>query len=58
MIADYHGLLTDPQVLAVLLDSTPGVVDHGLFPPSMVATVIVARGDEIEHREISAPSSD
>ena len=58
VIADYHGLLTDPQVLALLLDSTPGVVDHGLFPPSMVATVIVARGDEIEHREISAPTSD
>ena len=54
MIADYHGVLTDPQVLALLLDSTPGVVDHGLFPPSMVATVIVARGDEIEHREISS----
>ena len=58
VIADYHGVLTDPQVLALLLDSTPGVVDHGLFPPSMVATVIVARGDEIEHREISAPTSD
>lgn len=58
VIADYHGLLTDPQSLAELLDSTPGVVDHGLFPPSMVATVIVARGDEIEHREISAPTSD
>ena len=57
VIADYHGVLTDPQVLALLLDSTPGVVDHGLFPPSMVATVIVARGDEIEHREISAPTS-
>ena len=54
VIADYHGVLTDPQVLALLLDSTPGVVDHGLFPPSMVATVIVARGDEIEHREISS----
>ncbi len=54
VIADYHGVLTDPQVLALLLDSTPGVVDHGLFPPSMVATVIVARGDEIEHREIGS----
>ena len=54
VIADYHGVLTDPQVLALLLDSTPGVVDHGLFPPSMVATVIVARGDEIEHRKISS----
>jgi ribose 5-phosphate isomerase A len=58
VIADYHGVFTDPQALAELLDSTPGVVDHGLFPPSMVATVIVARGDAIEHREISPPTSD
>jgi ribose 5-phosphate isomerase A len=54
VIADYQGVFTDPQALAELLDSTPGVVDHGLFPPSMVATVIVARGDVIEHREISS----
>ncbi len=58
VIADYHGLVTDPAALALLLASTPGVVEHGLFPPSMVATVIVARGDEIEHREISPPTSD
>jgi ribose 5-phosphate isomerase A len=58
VIADYHGVFTDPQALAELLDSTPGVVDHGLFPPSMVATVIVARGDEVEQREIGAPRSD
>ena len=54
VIADYHGLVTDVEALALLLASTPGVVEHGLFPPSMVATVIVARGDEIEHREISS----
>ena len=58
VIADYHGLVTDVEALALLLASTPGVVEHGLFPPSMVATLIVARGDEIEHREISAPTSD
>ncbi len=56
VIADYHGLVTDVEALALLLASTPGVVEHGLFPPSMVATVIVARGDEIEHREISTPN--
>lgn len=58
VIADYHAPFGDALALAELLSSTPGVVDHGLFPPSMVATVIVARGDEIEHREISAPTSD
>ena len=54
VIADYHGLVTDVEALALLLASTPGVVEHGLFPPSMVATVIVARGDEIEHRSVSS----
>ncbi len=54
VIADYQGRFTDPAALAELLAATPGVVEHGLFPPSMVATVIVARGDEIEHRQISS----
>ena len=55
VIADYHGARHRPAGRSpLLLGSTPGVVDHGLFPPSMVATVIVARGDEIEHREISS----
>jgi ribose 5-phosphate isomerase A len=54
VIADYRGAFTDPEALALLLNRTPGVVEHGLFPPSMVATVIVARGDEIEHRAISS----
>jgi len=31
----------DPGVLAALLASIPGVVDHGLFPPEMVSEVIV-----------------
>ncbi|HMK09993.1 MAG TPA: ribose 5-phosphate isomerase A [Acidimicrobiales bacterium] len=57
VIADYTGTFTDPAALATWLAETPGVVEHGLFPPHMVATVIVARGDEIEHREISAPTS-
>ncbi|HTN81655.1 MAG TPA: ribose 5-phosphate isomerase A [Acidimicrobiales bacterium] len=57
VIADYTGVFTDPAALAEWLAQTPGVVEHGLFPPHMVATVIVARGGEIEHREISAPSS-
>ena len=30
----------------------PGVVDHGLFPPALVADVIVARGDEVERRSL------
>src|ERR1700730_16715759 len=39
-IADYHGPADDPAALAVRLSSSPGLVEHGLFPPEMVATVL------------------
>jgi ribose 5-phosphate isomerase A len=50
-IADYHGEVGDPAVLAARLSATPGVVDHGLFGPELVHDVLIARGEEIEHRE-------
>jgi ribose 5-phosphate isomerase A len=50
-IADYRGDITDPAALAARLSATPGVIDHGLFPPDLVDDVLIARGDEIEHRE-------
>ena len=46
-----RGAVGDPAVLAQRLASTPGVVDHGLFPPDMVATILVARGDSIERTD-------
>ncbi len=49
VIADYRGEVGDPILLAARLSATPGVVDHGLFPPALVADVLVARGDEVEH---------
>ena len=45
VIADYLGEIAGPTGLAGRLQPTPGVVDHGLFPPTLVADVIVARGD-------------
>jgi len=47
-IADYQGPVTDPVSLAAWLSSTPGVVEHGLFPPEMVATVLVGNGKSVE----------
>jgi ribose 5-phosphate isomerase A len=44
VIADYHGPVDDPAALAARLSSMPGVVEHGLFPPEMVATILVGRG--------------
>ena len=52
VLADYHGEVGDPAALAALLDAAPGVVAHGLFPPSLVSTVLIARGDEVEMRQI------
>jgi ribose 5-phosphate isomerase A len=40
VIADYYGEIGDPGELAELLAATPGVVEHGLFEPQLVATVI------------------
>jgi ribose 5-phosphate isomerase A len=48
VIADYHGPTDDPAALAAWLSSMPGVVEHGLFPAKMVATVLVARGGSVD----------
>jgi ribose 5-phosphate isomerase A len=48
VIADYLGEIADPAALATTLASIPGVVDHGLFPASIVAEVLVGRGDSVE----------
>lgn len=51
IIADYTGVFDDPEELAIRLSTTVGVVEHGLFPPSMVSEVIVARGESVERFE-------
>ena len=51
VIADYHGPVDDPAELAVRLSTTPGVVQHGLFPPEMVATVLVGRGESVDRTD-------
>jgi ribose 5-phosphate isomerase A len=52
VIADYRGQFGDPSALAAELDAIPGVVEHGLFPASMVSDVLIARGEDVEHRRI------
>ena len=46
LIADYGGPVGDPGDLATLFSATPGVVEHGLFPPQLVSDVIVGRGEK------------
>jgi ribose 5-phosphate isomerase A len=41
VLADFLGECDDPAALSARLAATPGVVEHGLFPPSLVSTVIV-----------------
>lgn len=48
VIADYHGSVGDPEALAARLAATPGVVEHGLFPPALVHEILVARGDRVQ----------
>lgn len=48
VLVDWVGAVEDPAELARRLSSTPGVVDHGLFPPELVDEVLVGRGDRVE----------
>ena len=52
VIADYHGPVGDPRLLAARLSSTPGVVEHGLFPPEMVTTILVGRGESADRTDL------
>jgi ribose 5-phosphate isomerase A len=48
VIVDYTGPVGDPAHLAAVLSSTAGVVEHGLFAPELVSSVVVARGEQVE----------
>jgi ribose 5-phosphate isomerase A len=50
VIADWNAEFDDPATLACYFAAIAGIVDHGLFPPSLVSDVVIARGDQVEHR--------
>jgi ribose 5-phosphate isomerase A len=52
LIADCMAPFDDPAAHAAWLDSVPGVVGHGLFGPDLVSDVLVARGEDVEHRRV------
>jgi len=54
LIADHLGPIEDPARLAARLAAGPGVLEHGLFPAAMVHDVLIARGTEVEHRNMTA----
>jgi ribose 5-phosphate isomerase A len=48
VIADFTGEVGTPGALAARLEAIPGVIEHGLFPPEMVTTIFVARGESVQ----------
>ncbi|HEY2181616.1 MAG TPA: ribose-5-phosphate isomerase RpiA [Solirubrobacteraceae bacterium] len=50
VIADYVGPVADPRELADWLSQTPGVVDHGLFEPELVSSIVIAGERGVERR--------
>jgi ribose 5-phosphate isomerase A len=52
VIADFTGEFASAPQLADQLSATVGVVDHGLFSPTIVTDVLAARGTDVEHIEI------
>jgi ribose 5-phosphate isomerase A len=51
VLADLHVAVGDPADLAGRLNAVPGLVSHGLFPPALVTTVVIGRGDQVELRQ-------
>jgi ribose 5-phosphate isomerase A len=54
VIADYLGGVGDPRELAARLSATPGVVEHGLFPPELVADILIGRNTSVERIDLRA----
>ena len=57
VIADYAA----PWVIrhcGALVDATPGVVGHGLFPPEMVSMVLVGRGESVDRTDFQRVVTD
>ncbi len=53
LIADYRGPgLDDPARLAARLEADPGVAAQGLFPPTLVGEIFIARGSDVERTTI------
>jgi ribose 5-phosphate isomerase A len=50
VIADYTGPVPEPRELADWLSQTPGVVEHGLFEPELVSSIVIAGDGGVERR--------
>jgi ribose 5-phosphate isomerase A len=57
LIADYLGDVGDPRELAASLSAQPGVVEHGLFAPELVSSVVIAGESGVERRAGAKPAA-
>jgi len=57
LLADYLGPVEDPSELAARLSRTPGVAEHGLFPPRLVSEILVATGSSVRTFQPGSRSS-
>jgi ribose 5-phosphate isomerase A len=55
IIADFTGDIGDPLVLADRLSGTPGVVEHGLFGPELVQSILIGVGGDVVVKTIRKP---
>jgi len=55
LIADYLGDVGDPRALAATLSAQPGVVEHGLFAPEIVSSVVIAGDSGVQRRAGAKP---
>jgi ribose 5-phosphate isomerase A len=54
VIADFVDALGDPAELALRFEATPGVIEHGLFPPEMVSAILIGRGDSVQMIDVTS----
>lgn len=52
VIVDHTGPIGDPAALASRLSATPGLVEHGLFPSSLVHTILIGKDKGVERRDL------
>jgi len=55
LIADYLGPVDDARALARRLSDQPGVVEHGLFEPEMVSSILIAGASGVQRRPGAKP---
>ncbi len=49
LIGDHLGPIGDPALLAARLAATPGLVEHGLFAPTLVSDILVGTTHGVVH---------